>query len=75
MVRLIKLSEITWQDNRAADGRNGHSRLEAQAQAPALTGIAAIRAEVEARMTTSMREKHAQARKDFNGLFARLDQR
>jgi hypothetical protein len=49
--------------------------LEAQAQAPALTGIAAIRAAVEARMTTPMRQKQAQARKDFNDLFARLDQR
>lgn len=74
MARLIKLSEITRQDNRAADGRNGHSRLEAQAQAPALKGIAAIRAEVEARMAAPMRQKQAQARKDFNDLFARLDQ-
>lgn len=75
MARLIKLSEITRQDNQAAEWRSGHSQLEAQAQAPALTGLAAIRAEVEARMTTSMRQRRVQARQEFNDLFARLNHR
>jgi len=70
MARLIKLSEITRQANQAADGRNGQSQLKAHAQALALTGIAAIQAEVQARMTTPMWEKRSQARKEFNGLFA-----
>jgi len=46
-----------------------------EAQAPALTSIAAIRAEIQTRMTTPERQKREQARKNFNDLFARLDQR
>lgn len=73
--RLIKREEITRQSSRETIQRNSPSQLEAQAQAPARTGIAAIRTEVEARMTTTMRQKRVQARKDFNGLFAHLNQR
>jgi hypothetical protein len=71
--RLIKREEITHQSSRSAMQQNSHSQLEAQA--PALTGIAAIRAEVEARVTTPERQKREQARTNFNDLFARLDQR
>ena len=70
--RLIKGEGIARQSSRKTIQQNGHSQLEAQSQASALTGIAAIRAEVEARMTTSRRQKLVQARKNFNDLFARL---
>ncbi len=75
MARLIKREEITRRSSRSAIRQNGRSKLEAQAQASALTGIAAIRAEVEARMTTTMWQKRKQARRDFNDLFAHLNQR
>jgi hypothetical protein len=66
--RLIKHGQITKQSNRQAMRQHSHS--QSAAQAPALTGIAAIRVEVQARMTTSERQKREQARKNFNDLFA-----
>lgn len=48
--------------------QNNHSQLGTQG--PALKGIAAIRTEVQARMTTPEREKQEQARRNFNDLFA-----
>lgn len=66
--RLIKREEITRQSSRETIQRNSPSQLEAQA--PALTGIAAIRAAISVRMMTPERQKREQARERFNNLFA-----
>lgn len=68
--KLVKREQITEQRTPQAMRQNSHSQLEAQGAM--LTGIAAIRAEVRARMTTPDRQKREQARKNFDDLFAHL---
>lgn len=65
--KLIKREQINEQSGPQEMRQNNHNQLGTQG--PSLIGIAAIKAEVEARMTTSERQKREQARGNFNNLF------
>ena len=66
--KLVKCGEIAQRDNQSAMQDNyGRSAT----QGPEPTGMAAIEAEVNARLTASKRQMREQARKKFNDMFVK----
>jgi hypothetical protein len=64
--KLVKRGGIAQRDNQPAKQDNyGRSAT----QEPVPTGMAAIEAEVNARLTASKRQMREQARRNFSGLF------